>query len=260
MKKNRKHWTKTMFVDKAGLFHANMNQAWKNAPKITRQIKKVLGKYNKLKGRILELGCGNGRISINLAKMGYSVTGVDISKHYLADARARAARARAKTLFVHGDFRRIDTLVHGKFDAVISIWTSLGFYDQRTDQLMFKKVAQLLKKKGLFLILMTMSRERILNIFNRNLFHECNKYIILNENSIDQARSIIYNRWRYYRKVKKNLIYDDEIAFTLRVYAIPEYVAMAENAGMEFREAFQSILTLEPPRSDSPANLVFQKP
>ncbi len=39
---------------------------------------------------MLDLMCGNGRISINLAKLSYKVVGIDISPMYIEDARGRA--------------------------------------------------------------------------------------------------------------------------------------------------------------------------
>jgi hypothetical protein len=104
-----------------------------------------------------------------------------------------------------------------------------------------------------------MSRERLLSIFNTKLYHDSGPYVVLNDNTMDRSRSIIRNRWIFYKRKGQDLLYEDEIAFSLRIYAIPEFVSMAEKAGMEFQEAFHSIVTLEPARSDSPANLVFQK-
>lgn len=248
-----------MFIEKPDLWFSSMNQAWKQGSKITSQIKKVLKRYRITKGKLLELGCGNGRISINMAKRGFDVTGVDISEKYLENAVERAARARTDVRFIHGDYRKIDKLVRGKFDVVISIWTSLGFYDQHTDQALFKKVAHLLKKKGVFLILLTMSRERLLAIFNERVYQENKRFVVLDEHSFEWARSITHNRWVFYKKKGKDLIYEDEVSFTLRIYAIPEYVTMAENTGMVLKDAFNSIFTLDPVRKDSPANLVFQK-
>lgn len=259
MGKRKKHWTQTMFIDKASIWLHWMNLGWKSAPKIVRQIKKVLKNYNITKGKILELGCGNGRITINLAKHGFDATGVDISPYYIEDAKKKATQLKVKAHFVHGDIRRINKVVRGKFDVAISIWTSLGFYDQHTDEELFKKVACLLKRNGIFLILFTMSRERLLSIFNTSLYQESDTYIVLNNNAYESSRSVSHNKWIFYKKVNKDLIYEDEVAFDLRIYAIPEFVAMAEKAGLAFRESFQSLLTLEPARYDSPANLVFQK-
>jgi D-alanine-D-alanine ligase len=259
MAKRSKHWTKEMFLEKPDLWFCLMNRGWKIAPRIARQIRKVLKSCRITKGRVLELGCGNGRITTNLAKLGFDTVGVDISPRYIEDAKKRAARMGVKPRFVQGDFRRIDSLIRGKFDTIVSIWTSLGFYDQRTDQALFKKVAGMLKKNGVFLILFTMSRERLLDIFNERVFQENDRYIVLDEHSLEWGRSVTHNRWVFYRKKGRDLIYENEIAFSLRVYAIPEFVHMAENAGMVLKDAYHSIVTLEPVRVNSPANLVFQK-
>jgi 2-polyprenyl-3-methyl-5-hydroxy-6-metoxy-1,4-benzoquinol methylase len=259
MGKQKKHWTEEMFVEKSDLWLYLMDLGWKNAPRIARQIRKVLKKYRITKGRILEIGCGNGRITTNLAKLGFNTVGVDISPVYIEDAKKKAARLGVTPRFLQGDIRKIDRLVRGKFDVVISIWTSLGYYDQRTDQALFKKVAGLLKKKGVFLILVTMSRERLLDIFNERIFQDNDRFVVLDEHVIEWARSITHNKWVFYRKKGKDLMYEDEITFTLHIYSIPEYVDMAESAGMALKDAFHSILTLEPTRSYSPANLVFQK-
>ncbi len=247
-----------MFIDKAKLWLHWMDLNWKQAPKTVRRIKKILKEYNITKGKSLELGCGNGRISINMAKQGFEATGVDISKLYIDEARKRSARMHVRTNFVQGDIRKIDKIVHGKFDVAISIWTSIGFYDRQTDEMIFKKVAQLLKKNGVFLILDTMSRERLLSIFCSSLYEETDKYLKLNRIIYDKMRSIIHNKWVFYKKVNKDLLYEDEFDFDLRVYALPELVDMGEKAGLQFKEAYHSLLTLQPAQGDSAANLVFQ--
>lgn len=248
-----------MFIDKAKLWLHWMDKNWKQAPKAVRNIKTMLKKYNITKGKCLELGCGNGRISINMAKQGFDVTGVDISELYIKEARKKAARMRVKANFMKGDLRKMEKIVHGKFDVVISIWTSIGFYDRKTDEMIFKKVARLLKKNGVFMILNTMSRERLLNIFCPSMYEETEKYVKLNRITYDKMRSIIYNKWEFYEKVNKDLLYVDEYDFSLRVYSLPELVDMAEKAGLVFKDAYHSLLSMQPVQADSAANIVFQK-
>lgn len=60
-------------------------------------------------GRVLELGCGTGRISIPVARHGTSVIGIDRSTPMLARAHAKAARARTldRIALVRGDIRAL---------------------------------------------------------------------------------------------------------------------------------------------------------
>ncbi len=53
--------------------------------------------------RILDMGCGTGRHSVELAKRGYSVTGVDISSGMLAQAKEAAGKAGVEVEWIHAD-------------------------------------------------------------------------------------------------------------------------------------------------------------
>lgn len=62
-------------------------------------------------GPVLELGVGNGRIALPLARHGISVTGVDHSREMLADLRRRLseepAQVRKRISLTHGDIRKV---------------------------------------------------------------------------------------------------------------------------------------------------------
>ncbi len=63
-------------------------------------VKRYGGKRN-----ILDLGCGTGRFSIELAKRGYRVTGLDVTEEMLAVAKLNAEKARVKIKYLRGDIR-----------------------------------------------------------------------------------------------------------------------------------------------------------
>jgi SAM-dependent methyltransferase len=82
--------------------------------------------------RILDVGCGTGRHSIELAKRGYKVTGVDLS-----DSQLARAREKAKASGVSVDFRKQDAR-ELKLDAVFGLVIMLcegGFPLMETDEM-----------------------------------------------------------------------------------------------------------------------------
>jgi len=83
--------------------------------------------------KVLDMGCGFGRHSIPLAQKGYAVTGYDASADYLDEARRAAQEAGVKVSFKQMDMRKLDD--ERQFDAVISMSSSLAFYDDEANAL-----------------------------------------------------------------------------------------------------------------------------
>lgn len=66
--------------------------------------------------RVLEVGCGAGRITRSLAELTPNVTGIDLSPAMVAFCRRRLGRGT----YIAGDMRRVRDLVDGPFDAVVA--------------------------------------------------------------------------------------------------------------------------------------------
>ncbi len=75
---------------------------------------------------VLDLACGWGRHSVELARRGYTVTGLDWSPTLLGHARRRARRAGVDVEWVQGDMRELPWT--GRFDVVLSLFSSLGYF------------------------------------------------------------------------------------------------------------------------------------
>ena len=104
--------------------------------------------------RILELGCGTGAHAEHLARMGYTVHGVDLSEAMLARAEARKAalpsEVAARLSFGLGDVR---TVRRGEtYEAVISLFHVMSYQTTNTDlAAAFETAATHLEPGGLFL-------------------------------------------------------------------------------------------------------------
>ncbi|KPK29034.1 MAG: SAM-dependent methyltransferase [Desulfobacterales bacterium SG8_35_2] len=104
-------------------------------------------KFNK-STRILDIGCGTGRHSIELSKRGYTVTGIDLSESQLKQARFKASRQNLEIEFQKQDARSLN--FSKEFDLVIMLCEG-AFPLMETDEMNFKilqNASNALKPKG----------------------------------------------------------------------------------------------------------------
>src|SRR5205814_3776760 len=101
---------------------------------------------------ILDLGCGYGRHALPLAQRGYQVTGFDKSEHLLRLAQQSDAIAqRVQVRWIHGDMR--DIPFTNEFDAVLSLFSSFGYFEEEEEnQRVLHQVQRALKPGGLLLM------------------------------------------------------------------------------------------------------------
>ncbi len=99
------------------------------------------------KGRILDLACGTGEISIRLAEKGFEVTGIDLSEEMLSYAQQKVS-SNQPILFLQQDMREI-TGFDGQFDAVAICCDSLNYLKTKNDVIeTFKSVFRVLKPEA----------------------------------------------------------------------------------------------------------------
>ena len=103
--------------------------------------------------RILDLCCGQGRHSTELARRGYKkIVGIDRSRYLIRLARRRVKQAGLKIRFHEGDARRIGSR-REQFDAVLLLGNSFGYFDKAEDDLaVLRGVVQILKPQGRLLL------------------------------------------------------------------------------------------------------------
>ena len=119
---------------------------------------------------ILDCACGTGSVSVPLAKLGYSVTGMDLSEEMLGIASEKMRKNGQKCMFVRGDMRKIS--IHKNVDAVISCCDGVNYLKEITD---FEKFCDstynTLKENGLFLFDIS-SEHKLKNVLGGNTYGE----------------------------------------------------------------------------------------
>lgn len=103
-------------------------------------------------GSLLELGCGTGRHAVEFTKLGYAVTGVDLSENMVRQAVQRVASLPedSRPVFQAGDVRTVR--FDRKFDTVLSLFHVMSYQTTDADmQAAFQTAAHHLNLGGLFL-------------------------------------------------------------------------------------------------------------
>jgi SAM-dependent methyltransferase len=98
-------------------------------------------------GRVLDAGCGTGRVAIELARRGFDVLGVDLDAGMLDRARRDAPRLS----WMHSDLASLDLTGLDPFDLVVAAGNVVPLVAEGTEAQVVNRLARTLKPGGLLL-------------------------------------------------------------------------------------------------------------
>jgi len=125
--------------------------------------------------KVLDICCGAGRHSIELARRGFDTTGFDLSKFLISEAKKTfksLPEKNIKSKFLIKDMRHFN--FNKSFDAAMNVFTSFGYFE--SDEENFKVIANAsasLKSKGYFVFdfLNGVYLKKNIVPFDRKIFH-----------------------------------------------------------------------------------------
>ena len=100
---------------------------------------------------VIDIGCGTGNHALRLSKLGYQVTGVDVSPTMLIIAKAKDKEAKIR--FIQGDMKKLEKVIPKgqRFDAAICLGQVFSHLMTDKDvQAFLNRVHKILKQNGLF--------------------------------------------------------------------------------------------------------------
>jgi D-alanine-D-alanine ligase len=179
--------------------------------------------------RILDLCCGQGRHSLELARRNFkNVEGLDRSHYLIQKAKTRAKKEDMNIRFREGDARKISS-PPDTFDAVTILGNSFGYFETIQDDLrVLKEVFRVLKPWGKLLIEITDGEYLREHFQSRSWEWIDKKHFVCRERSLSLDKQRLISR-EIINHVEKGMITDQ--FYAERLYSKESLTRLLETAG-----------------------------
>ena len=183
--------------------------------------------------RVLDAGCGYGRVSLPLARLGARVLGVDQSAHLIGEAERRRGDLGPERLrYVRHDLRA--PLGESSFDAALSLFSSLGYGDEADDAAILGTLAAAVRPGGKVAV-DTMHRDVLAARLAREAVpaHRLpDGTLLVEEARFDPVAGRVETTWFWAGPRGSG-----QKSASVRVYTITELVRLLERAGLRLEAA-----------------------
>lgn len=183
--------------------------------------------------RLLDAPCGTGRHAVALARRGCCVVGVDGSAEFLADGRAELARDALDVEFVQGDIQAL--AVEGVFDGAYCFGNSFGYFEYPGMVRFVRRVADVLKPGGRFVVQTGMAAESILPHLDQEAVYEVGDIRMTLHNHYDATESCLETEGIFEQNGRR-----ESRRWWHWVYTVGEMRRLLGTAGLEVVDLYAS--------------------
>lgn len=218
-----------------------------------KEVDFIVSELNLEQGRhILDIPCGFGRHSVELAKRGFHVTGVDISHTFI---KGLTEKLKKEKLSVNAIEANVLTLkLNQKFSDAICMGNCFGYFDITKMKLFIEKISSCLHKGAKFIINSGMIAESILPNFTKHRMFTIDdiKMSILNVYNVGD--SCVTSHIVYTKNSMK-----EEHSFKHYVFTMEEVTRLLKMYGLEIIHSYNSTSKDEYSFGDEQIYMVAEK-
>ena len=202
---------------------------------------------------VLDVPCGQGRHSHLLAEAGYDVDGLDYSRALLKVARDRGTGPNLR--YSRGDMRRLPSRWKNRFEAVLNLFTSFGFFAHPADDSrVIAEFARVLRPGGC-LIWHGGSRDGVMARFlARDWWSAADSTLFAQEREFDPLSGIlsVTSTWRRGKRtgVRRHGV---------RLYTASRLAELCASAGLVVEEAYDGFTDRPLRRTSTEMMLIARK-
>ncbi len=224
-----------------------------NPPEQTQQEADFLADVFPLstKSHLLDVPCGNGRHSLELASRGYSMVGLDLSKNFIREAQEQTENTSLSVEWVAGDMRHISW--KGIFDGAFCIGNSFGYLSHVDTIDFLAAISRALKPEGYFVLDTSMVAESLLFNLEEHDWEQAEDIYLLMEHHYDSEKSCLQTEYLFMQDGR----FETRSSWHL-VYTVAEIRRLLEQVGLSTTALYGS-LDKEPFELGSPHLLLVAK-
>ena len=177
---------------------------------------------------VLDAACGIGRHSLEFARLGYKVTGVDVTAAYVTEARRLSKQKKMSCVsFELGELRDLYRF-QGGFDLVVNLYNSFGYY--RTDSDNFEALRQMAAalRPGGCLVMDLSPRETVHSVFKPKDWQAVEGGYLMEKREWTTQGRRLRNEWILALRGRLR-----EIHWDIRLYTVPELKALFRRVGLK---------------------------
>lgn len=196
---------------------------------------------------ILDLGCGTGRLTIELAKMGYDMIGVDISVDMLNEARNNSYNENVDILLLCQSMEELD--LYGTVDCAVSSLDCINHLEsEKSVQKAFANAGLFMNHGGVFVFDVNTKYKHREILGNNAFVYETNEVFCVWQNTLNKDDSVDISLDFFEENNGRYTRHSEDL--TEKAYDIKDLKLWLEQADFEVVEVFDD-MSLSPVKSDS---------
>jgi len=195
---------------------------------INRQLQLPIG------ARVLDVPCGNGRLSIELGAFGFELTGVDIAEEFVAEAKKKSEARGVKVDWRNNEMRSLPWTA--EFDGAFCFGNSFGYLDDAGNAEFLKALSQTLKVGSRFILDAPAIAECLLPHVLAQRTIQLGDITATIDTRYDHAQGRMFNDFTFTREG-----IDDRRPSSQRIYTYRELAELLRAAKLEPVAAYASL-------------------